>query len=289
MEQKSELKHYGILGMKWGVRRYQPYPKGKHGTFLGQSRDEDIRIKKGSKAYRVNATDKIRGDGQTYVSLDMLDHLDYLSVTASNDIPGVALDVTTDNKNEGRAYSMRLSLTEDLVMPSYQATMDSFIKTVDEYGGAKKMAKDLWDPKSVSTKYDANLFRERGKEFVKGIKKSNVDELRDQAYKNFAVSLFKDSKARTMFFDDLKAKGYNAIVDEADKQFGKGMTEAPVIIFDKSKSIKVDTAKPLTKSDYGYMRDLYFTGPDTGYLREQNPKASKEWDKYVEEKYKKGL
>lgn len=283
--ESSELYHHGILGMKWGIRRYQPYLKGKHGTFLGQDRDEDIRIKKGTKAYRVNAIETLEGSGQTYVSLSMLDHLDYMSVTASNDLPGVALDVTANNKNDGRAYSLRLKLQEDVVMPSYQATMDSFIKTINEYGGAKKLAKDLWSTSKDASSYEKNLFRTRGKEFIKGVKNLKVDELRDQAYKNFAVTLFKDSKAKEMFFNDLKSKGYNAIVDEADKQFGKGMTESPVIIFDKSKSLSLEKSKPLSKDDYAYMRDLYFGGPDTPYLRKLNPRASKEWDKYVEQKY----
>lgn len=36
------IAHHGVLGMKWGIRRYQPYGPGEKGRFVGEKRHKEI-------------------------------------------------------------------------------------------------------------------------------------------------------------------------------------------------------------------------------------------------------
>lgn len=252
------IAHHGIFGMKWGVRRFQNEDgsltpagkerycqKGTHGEFAGQSRDNDIRIKAGTKAYRVQSTDKFGSSGQAYIALDRMDNIKYLEqgVLEPYDT-GIAADCTWDDKdiNGGRPFNVTVKFEKDIIMPSYEKSIDTFIKTVSAQakrsGGLNRVA-EIIGPAD----------EQKQKEFVSNFKRMQVEECRDKAYVAFMGAMLRDSFMRDEFFDSLKKQGYNAIIDEFDANFGKGLTKTPVIMFDRSDAKQIK-AQAVTKQDY---------------------------------------
>lgn len=118
-DENQDLKHYGVLGMKWGIRRYQPYPAGKKGRFLGKTR----------KAKKIKApSQKAKAKAMTDEELKATVHRLHLEQRYA--------DLTKVKKSRGQ------KIVEDLMYSSAEKAAKAYI---DEL-----IKKGTGDPKSSS-------------------------------------------------------------------------------------------------------------------------------------------
>ena len=264
---KDYLMHYGVLGMKWGVRR-TPEQLGRH------------TIPKGTVMYRstVDANESITGN--KYVTYLPPDRDLYRGTYVNN------LKVNSGKTVDSKVYENTYVLKDDLKVPSREE-VKNIIKDFKENDKNNQIAIEngkafcknfigynTWTAVDmVSSKYD-----EEGKPYPEGEKeyRKAVDEIHKEIVSNYVKrygdvtidELFIDTtrsfgtseKNRSRVINELKKRGYNAMVDEAGVGSNKNGREGvdPLIIFDGDKFLnKISTTeiddKTRRKADKDHM------------------------------------
>lgn len=214
------LMHYGVKGMKWGVRRYQ----NKDGTYtsVGKRRKRgDIVIDKGTDVHRIVPKEWLANEkgysGHAYASYKKEDTQRYRDFAK--------MFVSGDNY-----VDMTFKAKDLIVSPSRKKRVDEFIKLVDSNPEFRESL----------IKHTRNPLVFVPKRKIKDLKNPKN---RDAVYEKFAYLLVSKRDLRDPYFKSLESQGYSMILDDADIR--GGISKAPVIVFDRNKSLKFDKAETL--------------------------------------------
>ncbi len=231
------LAHHGIKGMKWGVRRFQK--KDGSLTPAGKKRyteyDPVVLAKKGETVNHVSDVPlkTFRKGKSIYVSKGKEDLDNYLLTMAMQ-----------STSSSGVNYNTKITVLNDLISPSEKARVREF---VDVYSDNKAvMAKDL-----AKAKRDSSFIKIRSEEsLTKKYQKADPEKV----YKVFAKTLNANENGKTVYFDHLKKKGYNAWVDDNDVKYNSVGSKNAMAVFDTMKDLKISEIE--TYSD-DYVQELF--------------------------------
>lgn len=272
----NELYHYGILGMKWGVRRFQPYPsdyKGK-GKEVGEAKrkksrigyDDDVIVKKGTKAYRISAKTSEDSD-RRYVTIDQNDRRFYKGMWPAT----MKGSVGTVGK-KAKVYEHTYRLKEDLISPSATKRQKIASDLASSEHGKNQIAwsfvigrisKQYKVPISTAKAYITNWLDKGDENFkkwswdVRQEWSKKIDDADERGKASiFLGAMGNNDTIKAMYGEQITKAGYNMVIDDhgADFAGNRQRVNAPVIVLKANTALEQIGSKKV--SDFSSMRAM---------------------------------
>lgn len=267
----DKLIHYGIKGMRWGVRKkysdkeiseyrkkkiaeaptksesprgankgwYKNAPKS---TLIREMRREESESLKTKKKINTKKDSFVLKKGtsihrSTYDPEDGKKEGHAFASFKTKDAKGYAFRNKLISGGK-KTFDLSMVATEDLISPSKKERVDTFVKLMQndpEFNKAYQTQKKMYQ-----------LLRNRDK--ADKIYKT-VSEL-EKEYNMFSVSLGGSEELRKRYFSELNKKGYNMVIDDADASI---IADSPIIVFDRQKSLEIVSVNEVNRD---YLRQI---------------------------------